>query len=148
VTGIGFLGGGAILKYGASVRGLTTAATLWTTAAIGMAVGVGEYWTALAVTAIALVALVGLRPVRRILRRHAVNTGELVVEAREQMPLAEVLGDVERHGANVTSLRIDDRSDGYLIHVFAKLSPGASPAQLAGEIAGRPYAASVDWRST
>src|SRR6266487_6701615 len=41
VVGIGFLGGGAIIKYGASVRGLTTAANLWITAAIGNAVGIG-----------------------------------------------------------------------------------------------------------
>src|SRR6266487_246446 len=41
VVGIGFLGGGAILKYGSTVRGLTTAASLWVTAAIGTAIGLG-----------------------------------------------------------------------------------------------------------
>src|SRR4051794_38836414 len=43
VSGIGFLGAGAILKYGTSIRGLTTAASLWTAAAIGMAAGAGEW---------------------------------------------------------------------------------------------------------
>src|SRR5215216_4789575 len=43
VSGIGFLGAGAILKYGTSVRGLTTAASLWATAAVGMAAGAGEH---------------------------------------------------------------------------------------------------------
>src|SRR3954454_12426650 len=43
VSGIGFLGAGAILKYGTSIRGLTTAASLWTTAAVGMAAGAGEW---------------------------------------------------------------------------------------------------------
>jgi uncharacterized membrane protein YhiD involved in acid resistance len=57
VTGIGFLGAGAILKFGTSVRGLTTAASLWTTAAIGMAAGAAEYILAFVGTAIVLFSL-------------------------------------------------------------------------------------------
>ena len=44
MTGIGFLGAGAIIRSGLSVRGLTTAASLWIVAAIGMAAGAGYYW--------------------------------------------------------------------------------------------------------
>src|SRR5256886_13610498 len=47
VTGIGFLGAGAIIRHGLSVRGLTTAATPWVAAATGMAAGAGDYWAAL-----------------------------------------------------------------------------------------------------
>lgn len=57
MTGIGFLGAGAILKQEASVRGLTTAASLWCVAAIGMAVGLGLYLLSAAATLIVLVAL-------------------------------------------------------------------------------------------
>jgi putative Mg2+ transporter-C (MgtC) family protein len=57
VTGIGFLGGGAILKEGLNVKGLTTAASLWAVAAIGMAAGVGNWFLAIAATAIVLMAL-------------------------------------------------------------------------------------------
>jgi putative Mg2+ transporter-C (MgtC) family protein len=57
VTGIGFLGAGAILKYGTSVRGLTTAASLWATAAIGVAVGTGAYVLSAIATAIVLISL-------------------------------------------------------------------------------------------
>ena len=57
VSGIGFLGAGAILRYGVSVRGLTTAAGLWTAAAVGVAAGVGELLLALAATTTALVVL-------------------------------------------------------------------------------------------
>ncbi len=46
VTGVGFVGGGVIFKEGASVKGITTAATIWTAAAIGMAIGFGDYWLA------------------------------------------------------------------------------------------------------
>ncbi|HOO77699.1 MAG TPA: MgtC/SapB family protein [bacterium] len=60
VTGIGFLGAGAIIKEGFTVRGLTTAACLWVAAAIGMASGAGFLLIAAAVTAISLGALIGL----------------------------------------------------------------------------------------
>ncbi|HEX4776631.1 MAG TPA: MgtC/SapB family protein, partial [Acidimicrobiia bacterium] len=68
VVGVGFLGGGAILKHGATVRGLTTAASMWVTAAIGLAVGVGFYWPAVAVTVATLVSLVVFRWLRRWIR--------------------------------------------------------------------------------
>ncbi len=58
VTGIGFLGAGVIIKEGINVRGLTTAACLWTVAAIGMAAGSGCYLLAVSTTGIALIGLV------------------------------------------------------------------------------------------
>lgn len=61
VTGIGFLGAGAILRQGEDVKGLTTAASIWTAAAIGMAVGFAYYTTAVIATVLVLVTLVGLR---------------------------------------------------------------------------------------
>ena len=57
VTGIGFLGAGAIIKYGTNIRGLTTAASLWVVASVGLAAGVGAYFLATAGTLIALLAL-------------------------------------------------------------------------------------------
>ena len=63
VTGVGFLGAGAILKGNGSVRGLTTAASLWVVAAVGVVVGAGEY--ALGVTA-TLILLLSLWPVRKL----------------------------------------------------------------------------------
>ncbi len=61
VSGIGFLGAGAILKEGATVRGLTTAASLWAVAAVGMAAGAGAWVIAITVTAIAIISLWPLR---------------------------------------------------------------------------------------
>jgi putative Mg2+ transporter-C (MgtC) family protein len=63
VVGIGFLGGGTILRHGSTVRGLTTAASLWVTAAIGLAVGMGFYFGATAAAILAVVALAGLKPI-------------------------------------------------------------------------------------
>src|SRR5262245_36713477 len=62
VTGIGFLGAGAIMRSGRSVHGMTTAATIWVNAAVGMAVGAGLYTTAIVATAVTLVVLGVLPP--------------------------------------------------------------------------------------
>lgn len=69
VTGIGFLGAGAIIRQGLNIRGLTTAASLWIIAAVGMAVGVGMYWATGFAVLFTLISLWGLRPLRQWLRR-------------------------------------------------------------------------------
>jgi putative Mg2+ transporter-C (MgtC) family protein len=69
VVGIGFLGGGAILHHGATVRGLTTAANLWLTASVGLAVGMGFKFAAGLSVLLALVVLAVLRPVERLILR-------------------------------------------------------------------------------
>lgn len=61
LTGIGFIGGGAVLHYGTNVYGLTTAATIWVTASIGMAVGVGSYELAIITTLVTFLVLVVIR---------------------------------------------------------------------------------------
>jgi putative Mg2+ transporter-C (MgtC) family protein len=70
VVGIGFLGAGVIFRQGQTIRNLTTAASLWTVAAIGLACGVGDVTTAGIASAVLLVSLVLLRPLRRFIRRH------------------------------------------------------------------------------
>ncbi|HAH21152.1 MAG: hypothetical protein A2Y00_00665 [Omnitrophica WOR_2 bacterium GWF2_43_52] len=61
ITGIGFLGAGTIIRYGEEIRGLTTAASLWVVAALGLAVGCGFYTAAIATTVIVLLTLMFLR---------------------------------------------------------------------------------------
>jgi putative Mg2+ transporter-C (MgtC) family protein len=65
VTGVGFLGAGAILRQGVDVKGMTTAASIWVVAAIGMAVGFGTYTIAIFATALVLVTLIAIRPIER-----------------------------------------------------------------------------------
>lgn len=70
VTGVGFLGAGAILRQGSEVHGLTTAASIWVAAAIGMSIGFGFYVPGIFTTALVLSMLVLLRPVEaRLFRR-------------------------------------------------------------------------------
>ena len=65
VSGIGFIGGGAVLRFGASIRGLTTAASLWMAASVGMLVGTGNQGTAIMATALTVFILVIVRRLNR-----------------------------------------------------------------------------------
>ena len=76
VTGIGFLGAGAIIRYGVTVRGLTTAASLWAVAAVGLTVGQGFYSAALVTTAVVIVSLYVLGLIeKRILYKRVATCG-------------------------------------------------------------------------
>jgi putative Mg2+ transporter-C (MgtC) family protein len=79
VTGVGFLGGGAILKHGASVRGLTTAASIWVCAAVGLAVGLGSFYVAALSTVVLVVVLTALRAPRRWVRKVAVGKETVII---------------------------------------------------------------------
>jgi putative Mg2+ transporter-C (MgtC) family protein len=92
VSGIGFLGAGAILKYGTSVRGLTTAASLWATAAVGMACGAGSWIIAAVGTAIVVFSLWPLNLV--INRMRGETTHPLRVRVRSGR--LDVLGEITR----------------------------------------------------
>ena len=97
VSGIGFLGAGTILRSRASVRGLTTAASLWTVAAIGLAVGAGFVGAAIASTGMVLLALLGFSRLERAMRKSWYKT--LTVEgggsAEELAGIRRVLGEYE-----------------------------------------------------
>jgi putative Mg2+ transporter-C (MgtC) family protein len=75
VTGIGFLGAGAIMRTGGGVHGLTTAATVWVNAAVGLAAGGGEYHLALAATGVTVIVLLVLVPIERALGRFSARKG-------------------------------------------------------------------------
>jgi putative Mg2+ transporter-C (MgtC) family protein len=71
VTGVGFLGGGAILRSGKNVQGMTTAATIWVNAAVGMSAGAGQFEMATAATALTLIVLAVLPPIESYFDRRA-----------------------------------------------------------------------------
>ena len=107
VAGVGFLGAGAILRSGLSVRGLTTAACLWTVAAIGLAVGCG-YWKAAAMaTGMVLTATYLFQKLEnRISRARFLR--RFVVHARESTGLVGSLEAIlERAGSEVRELDIE-----------------------------------------
>jgi putative Mg2+ transporter-C (MgtC) family protein len=106
VTGIGFLGAGAILRQGINIRGLTTAASIWVTASIGVAVALGFWVPALFTTALALISLLFLRPIQRvILRSLRQSLYKVVVDLEPGGRVAEVTELLEQIGVNVRRLR-------------------------------------------
>ena len=112
VSGIGFLGAGAIIRQGLSVRGLTTAATLWLVAAIGMAAGAGYYSAALIATFGALLTLGPLRIVAyRVIHRYRPEVERLLVEIPAGGSPGAVIEAVERRGGRVVALEIAQEGD-------------------------------------
>lgn len=129
VTGIGFLGGGAILKEGAKVRGLTTAASLWVTAAIGLAAALGQYLLAGATTVIVLLSLTVLRrPQRWVLFRKLARANETVVihlsRGAEPGRVVAALNDIE--GIQVRSLIVRERGNDTVVQADLQGLPGIS----------------------
>jgi putative Mg2+ transporter-C (MgtC) family protein len=113
VSGIGFLGGGAILRYGVTVRGVTTAAALWISAAIGMATAAGFYVGSVATTVIALVVLVALRRLKPVVRRRlAGETLSLQVDLVPGASISSLLGELRRRNLRVEGLDSQVLDDG------------------------------------
>jgi putative Mg2+ transporter-C (MgtC) family protein len=146
VTGIGFLGAGAIIRQGFSVRGLTTAATLWVVAAVGLAAGAGYYSAAIMTTALVLIALYPLRIVAfRVLRRFRPEDGRLIIELPVGQSPGTVIDEVERSGARIDSIDVSQEGDRRRLELDLRLvRPGGAP-QLVARIAEVEHVAEVRW---
>jgi putative Mg2+ transporter-C (MgtC) family protein len=139
VSGIGFLGAGAIIRQGLSVRGLTTAATLWLVAAIGMASGAGYYSAAIFSTVGALLTLGPLRIFAyKIVHRYRPEIDRLLVEIPAGGSPGPVIDAIERAGGRVFGLEIEQEGDRRSIAVDVELRGIAAPTVVAdvGEIDG------------
>ena len=146
VTGIGFLGAGAILRQGLTIRGLTTAAGLWVAAAIGMAVGAGFYSAALLGTG---VVLVGLGPLRWaegyiVARRRAARPRE--VDLRPDQPRAPVLAKLEARRAKVQRIHLEEGGDeGRELRLEVQLPPSVSGREVVEHLSKLDEVLSVRW---
>jgi putative Mg2+ transporter-C (MgtC) family protein len=146
VSGIGFLGAGAIIRQGLSVRGLTTAATLWVVAAIGMAAGAGYYTAAVATTVIALISLWPLRiAAHRLLVRFRPEEGRLHVSLPPGGSAAPLLDGLERFGARVDSLEIEDGQNERIVVATLRLEDRARAAAMLERISGMAEVRRAEW---
>lgn len=139
VTGIGFLGAGAIIQSGHWVRGLTTAASLWATAAIGLAIGSGAY--VLGVVGTVLVAL-SLGPLNGLMRRWR-GRAQRIVRLRLELGNLEALGrataTLVAAGSEVTGLDTRRLGKGrYEADLALRLTGRVPTAQLIAELAAVP----------
>jgi len=139
VTGIGFLGAGAIIRYGATVRGLTTAASLWAVAAVGLLTAQGFYSAALITTALVIVSLYLLRLIEdRVIYRLVAHSVGVTVQfcSAGYAPLARLVAALQAAHVVVKEMAVDPGEDtGDVIHLGLKLPRRLSTAELAALIA-------------
>ena len=146
VTGIGFLGAGAIIRQGLSIRGLTTAAGLWVAAAIGMAVGAGYWGAALIGTGVVLVGLGPLRVAEGFLvRRRQIEGGTLQIDLRPEEPLAPVLAVLEEQKARVTRIHLEEEETGRELRLDVRTPPGVSGRDLVEDLTRLDEVTAVRW---
>ena len=148
VTGIGFLGAGAIIQEGISVRGLTTAASLWVTAAIGMAVGFGAWIAAIGATALAMIALFVMKRVGyRLIPRAARNQTRVLVKADERMSVAGLVAVVEQAGLQIDGVKVAAPHGGER-EVFLRLRDVTETGirRIVSDISDHEGVRGVDWQ--
>jgi putative Mg2+ transporter-C (MgtC) family protein len=145
VTGIGFLGGGAIVRYGLTIRGLTTAASIWATASIGVAVGAGRYLLATGGTLLVVVTLFGLRAVRDVLRRWSVSREEFVLSTRPGFDVELIAEVARREQVAVRGLEREETEGGGRIVLVAKLPPSYRPERLIDALTHLEGVREIEW---
>lgn len=114
MTGIGFLGAGVIFKEGLSVRGLTTAASIWITAAIGILIGVGFYEPAVIATALTLGVLSAFRWIEAKLPSHSYAHHYIRFGRDDVMSESEVRSFLAEHGFSIANMSYRVTEDGSL----------------------------------
>ncbi len=112
MTGIGFLGAGVIFKEGISVRGLTTAASIWITSAIGILMGAGLYYPAFAGTIATLGVLAAFRWIENRLPSHQFAHHRIRFDREDVMPEETLRALLERHGFSISGLAYRLTEDG------------------------------------
>ena len=140
VVGIGFLGAGIIFRQGTVVRNLTTAASLWVTAAIGLTCGVGDLGTAAVASGIMLVALVALLPLRNWIRnRIARPEEELRIRLGAGVAPGEVIASLhELDGIDVLRLQVQKVDGDYVLLTELKAHPKVDLDERVGRISAMP----------
>jgi putative Mg2+ transporter-C (MgtC) family protein len=147
VTGIGFLGAGAIIRQGLSVRGLTTAASLWVVAAIGIATGAGYYSAAVITTVVVLVSLWPLRIIAfRLFERVRPGELRLEVELRAAESPSILLEPLEKRDIAVRSFEVEDARDRRRVVLELRAS-GVRPEQVTSELMRLEPVLGVRWAS-
>ena len=147
VTGIGFLGAGAIIRQGLSVRGLTTAATLWLAAAIGMASGAGYWEAAVIATVGAIITLWPLRIVAHRMMKYLRPGDEqrLVVGLAGGGGASPVLAALEGLGGRVSQFQLSDTRGGRELVATVDFPTRVEASKVAQQLAEVEHVTEVSW---
>ena len=123
ITGVGFLGAGTIMKEGASVKGLTTAASVWAVACLGIAAGFGYYFLALAGMFFTFITLTFLETIqRKLLRNHSSDVKYTVQTSDISETLAAINAAAKAQYAQVSDLVSCRRDDGWEVSFCARFA--------------------------
>jgi putative Mg2+ transporter-C (MgtC) family protein len=146
VTGIGFLGAGAIIRQGLSVRGLTTAATLWVVAAIGLATGAGYYSAAAITTGLVLVSLWPLRILAfKTMSRFRPETDRLLAQLPAGESPAPLIKELEALGARLQTLEISHEADRRTVLLDVTLPPQADAPAIVARLSDLEHVLEIRW---
>ncbi len=138
VSGIGFLGAGTIMREGANIRGLTTAASLWTVAGIGLTVGSGMYFAAIIATILVVATLVLLN---KLEWSYLMSKNEILTVLVQDTPgqLAKVFSVLAKHDVNVHNVQLTTDDEGEArIEMEIELAPRARRVQIIDELVAMP----------
>ncbi len=111
ISGIGFLGAGTIIKEGNSVKGLTTAASLWATACIGLSLGAGLYLVSLVATVFVFLTLEFFPKIEKKLSRSKSCTSISINASNEIGQLAKITNSLEKLNINITGIKTKDTDE-------------------------------------
>ena len=147
VTGIGFLGAGTIMRYKASVRGLTTAASLWVVTGVGLAVGSGLFFGAIATTALAVITLMVFgRLEHSMIRKDWYKT--VIIESKDGLEqLKQIRGILSEYGANITDFEVERSEDGasMILSIGLKLATSHHTAVMIQDISRLEGVKNAKW---
>jgi putative Mg2+ transporter-C (MgtC) family protein len=145
VTGIGFLGGGAIVRHGLTVKGLTTAASIWATASVGVAIGAGSYVLGVGGAVLVVGTLFGLRSADNVLQRWGVSREEYTMLAHTGFDAARVVELVRREKVSLRGLDRRDNEDATVITLSVKLPPRYPAERLLDALGRLEGVREVEW---
>lgn len=138
MTGIGFLGAGVIYKEGLSVRGLTTAGSIWMTAVIGVLFGVGFYFPGILSTALTLGILSAFRWIEYKMPSQSYAHFHIRFERSQIMPEAQLRALLSSHKFSIANMSYRITSNGryFEYRMVIRTTDRSSPPKLAGELCG------------
>jgi putative Mg2+ transporter-C (MgtC) family protein len=145
VTGIGFLGGGAIVRHGLTVKGVTTAASIWATASVGVAIGAGSYVLGVGGAVLTVATLFGLRRADVVLQRWGVSREEYLVEAVPGFDMERLAEIGRREKVALRGMELQEDDDATRITMLVKLPPGYRPARLVHALSQVEGVHEVEW---
>ena len=145
VTGIGFLGGGAIVRHGLTVKGVTTAASIWATASVGVAIGAGSYVLGIGGAVLVVGTLFGLRRADEVLQRWGVSREEYLIEAVPGFDMERLAEIGRREKVALRGMQLQEDDDATRITLVVKLPPGYRPARLLDALSRVDGVREVEW---